>query len=219
MKTADTPLTHKDSSGEVPRRARGRPLSFDREVVLERAMRMFWQQGYETTSVGDLTSAMGITAPSLYTAFGDKEGLYRETLERYRTRRGDYTECLMSNPTDTREVIRTLLISAANTLSCPDTPSGCMIVLSGVNCSPQSVDIQQMLADCRTDFETDLMARIQHGVNYGDVPASASPAALAKFYSTVLAGMSMQARDGASHDALLALCDLAMAAWPTTHAR
>ena len=77
MKTSDTPLTHKDSSGEVPRRARGRPLSFDREVVLERAMRLFWQQGYETTSVGDLTSAMGITAPSLYTAFGDKEGLYR----------------------------------------------------------------------------------------------------------------------------------------------
>ncbi|MBJ7264925.1 MAG: TetR/AcrR family transcriptional regulator [Burkholderiaceae bacterium] len=194
-------------------------MSFDREAVLERAMCLFWQQGYETTSVGDLTSAMGITAPSLYAAFGDKEGLYREALERYKTRRGDYTECLMSNPTDTREVIRTLLVNAANTMCCPDTPSGCMIVLSGVNCSPQSADIQQMLANCRADFEADLTARIQHGIEHGDVPAQASAPGLAKFYSTVLSGMSMQARHAATHEMLIAICEAAMQAWPATVAR
>jgi AcrR family transcriptional regulator len=204
-----------DTAVVTERRPRGRPLSFDRETVLERAMHVFWRQGYETTSISDLTTAMGITAPSLYAAFGDKEGLYREAVQRYRKGPGGYSVCMMSDPHDTRAVVRELLVSAANNMSCPETPSGCMIVMSGVNCSPESADIQLLLTECRTGFETDLTARIQHGIDHGDVPASVSPGALAKFYSAVLCGMSMQARDGATHDALIAICDAAMAAWPT----
>ncbi|HZC78142.1 MAG TPA: TetR/AcrR family transcriptional regulator, partial [Ktedonobacterales bacterium] len=70
-----------------PAKPRGRPRSFDREAALERAIDVFWRHGYEATSVSDLTSAMGINPPSLYAAFGDKEKLFLEAVERYQQQR------------------------------------------------------------------------------------------------------------------------------------
>src|SRR4051794_32394754 len=71
------------AAGKTPARARGRPLSFDREAALDKAMHVFWEKGYEAASIADLTAAMGITPPSLYTAFGDKEHLFLEAIEAY----------------------------------------------------------------------------------------------------------------------------------------
>ena len=70
-----------------PRKPRGRPRSFDRDAALGRAMEVFWTKGFEGTSINDLTEAMGINPPSLYAAFGDKERLFIEAIERYQAAR------------------------------------------------------------------------------------------------------------------------------------
>ena len=73
----------------APKKARGRPRSFDCEAALESAMQVFWEKGYDAASLTDLTEAMGINPPSLYAAFGDKERLYLAAVEMYRVKRVD----------------------------------------------------------------------------------------------------------------------------------
>ncbi|PWF24047.1 TetR family transcriptional regulator [Corticimicrobacter populi] len=198
-----------------PGRPRGRPVSFDRETVLERAMHVFWRQGYETTTIQDLTEAMEITAPSLYGAFGDKAGLYFEAVAYYRQRYGDdHAKCLLNTSPTAREAVRNLLFEAVHTMSDPETPAGCMVVNSAINCYAQSTKVQTALAEFRAEAEGDLRQRIERGIEEGDVPAGTNAAILAKFYTTVIMGMSLQARDGLDCAGLQAIIDSAMQAWP-----
>ncbi|VFR16207.1 Transcriptional regulator, TetR family [plant metagenome] len=179
-------------------------------------MLVFWRQGYETTTVHDLTEAMGITAPSLYSAFGDKESLYLEAVGHYRKRygAGEHSRALLAGAPTAREGVRNLLFEAVHVMGDPDTPAGCMVVNSAINCSSSSSRVQAIVADCRAEAEADLRARIERGVRDGDVPATVDAAALAKFYATVIVGMSIQARDGMTCASLQAIIDAAMLAWP-----
>ena len=195
-------------------RPRGRPLSFDREDVLERAMHVFWRQGYETTTIHDLTAAMGITAPSLYSAFGDKEGLYLEAVAYYRARYGGVSSKILDSVRDTRAAMRALLEYMAITMCDPELPSGCMVINSAINCSPHSAHVQNAMVECRAEAHAMLQARIERGIQQGDVPASTDASALAAFYCTVANGMSLQARDGADCETMNAIIETAMAAWP-----
>ena len=117
---------------------RGRPLSFDRDTALEQAMRVFWQRGYEAASITELTAAMGITAPSLYTAFGDKERLFLEAIERYACGPGGgYPRALEEEPT-AYLAIKRCLEEAAEELTRPCHPPGCMVTMAATNCSVAS---------------------------------------------------------------------------------
>src|SRR4051812_45100840 len=117
-------------AGNAPR---GRPRSFDRDAALDRAMLLFWEHGYEATSLSQLTSAMGISPPSLYAAFGDKQALFLETVERYITRGGADAEALMGDAKTAREAIARFLEASAAKLTDPKFPRGCMVVLSAVS--------------------------------------------------------------------------------------
>jgi TetR/AcrR family transcriptional regulator, copper-responsive repressor len=191
---------------------RGRPRSFDRDKALERAMLVFWRQGYEATSVNDLTRAMRINPPSLYAAFGDKEHLYLEALERYQqSRLESVTKWLEEEPTAKAAVAR-LLAEAAGLLVRCGAPRGSMLVLSAMNCADAS--LQSELAQRRAAGRTILKARIDRGAGEGELPAGSDTAALTDFYITVFQGMSVQARDGATRQSLLATARTAMRAWP-----
>ncbi len=193
---------------------RGRPLSFDRDLALERAMHVFWQRGYEAASISELTAAMGITAPSLYTAFGDKERLFLEAIERYATGPGGgYPRALEEEPT-AYLAIKRCLEEAAEELTRPCHPKGCMVVMAATNCSEASAHIQAALAKRRAASDSGVRCRIEHGIENGELPPDTDAEALASFYATVFRGMSMQAADGASHQALLATAAMAMKAWP-----
>ncbi|MCX2860661.1 TetR/AcrR family transcriptional regulator [Paucibacter sp. PLA-PC-4] len=194
---------------------RGRPLSFDRDKALEQAMHVFWQRGYEAASIAELTAAMGITAPSLYTAFGDKERLFLEAIERYALGpAGGYPRALEEEPT-AHGAIKRLLEEAAEELTRPCHPRGCMVVMAATNCSEASSHIQAALAKRRAAADSGLRCRIEQGIRDGELPAKTDAAALASFYSTVYQGMSIQAKDGASHESLLATAAAAMRAWPS----
>lgn len=199
---------------KAARKTRGRPLSFDREKALEQAMHVFWERGYEAASIADLTQAMGITPPSLYTAFGDKEKLFLEAIERYALGPGSAgPRALREEPTARRAIERWLRESAEElTRSCH--PKGCMVVMAATNCSVAAEHVQTALTRRRAAAIADIHRRIQSGIDTGELPPDTNAEALGNFYSTIYQGMSMQAKDGASRASLMATVDTAMRAWP-----
>ncbi|WP_437733932.1 TetR/AcrR family transcriptional regulator [Sorangium sp. So ce1335] len=192
---------------------RGRPRSFDRAAALRRAMEVFWERGYEGTSLSDLTAAMGINSPSLYAAFGCKEALFREAVALYTEVEGAATNRAMREQPTARAAVEAMLRGNAEAYVCPGRPSGCMIVLAATLGTPESEAVRSFLAEVRRGAQDELQRRLDRGVAEGDVPAGTDTAALAAFYTTVLNGLSLQARDGASREALQAIVDCAMAAW------
>lgn len=191
---------------------RGRPRSFDRAKALERAMRLFWRQGYEATSLNDLTHAMGINPPSLYAAFGDKQQLYLEALERYQQWRRESVASWFEQERTAKAAVGRLLTEAAQELARTGTPRGSMLVLSATSCA--AAPLQAELVQRRASLRAMLKARIDRGVREGELARSADSAALADFYTTVFQGMSIQAHDGATRRRLLATAQAAMRAWP-----
>jgi AcrR family transcriptional regulator len=199
---------------EKPRKKTGRPLSFDREIALERAMLVFWRYGYEAASLHELTSAMGITPPSLYAAFGDKEKLFLEAVERYSTKSCDALQCLFAQAPTARDAIERLLQSSAVENTCPSHPPGCLVVTATTNCSASAEHVQDAMVQRRGNVETLVRERIERGIADRELPADTDAAALASFYITVIHGMSTRARDCGDRDQLLAVASAAMRAWP-----
>jgi AcrR family transcriptional regulator len=196
-------------------RARGRPRAFDRDAALTQATRLFWQRGYEATSIADLTEAMGIGAPSLYAAFGSKEALYVEAVGHY----GRQYEALvwsgfLTAPT-AREAVQALLMDSAAALTgtVQDNPLGCMVTLSSVGGEGLS-DLGERMRAARAATLDRLKARFERAVEAGELAASADLHALARFVQTVQSGMSILARDGAGRADLEAVAEVAMRSWP-----
>src|SRR6187402_942820 len=195
---------------ESASKLRGRPRSFDREAALERAMLLFWEHGYEATSLSQLTAAMGISPPSLYAAFGDKQALFLQAVDRYVARGGAGTQSFMGDAKTAHEAVAHFLEASAQRLTNPHFPRGCMVVLAAASCSEEAAPVQHKLAACRAAWEKALKQRIDEG----DVPARASPAALASFYMDVVQGMSLHAKDGATRKRLQEIAETALLAWP-----
>src|SRR5947208_2800119 len=192
----------------------GRPRAFDREQALQRAIDVFWEHGYDATSVALLSQAMGITAPSLYSAFGDKRTLFLEALERYLTTFGAFTaRALTEEPTAHRAITR-LLHDAADAYTRPDHPQGCLLITAATNCTPQSDNIRGQLRDIRAAGANAVEEKITAAIGAGELPADTEARALATYYSAVIQGMSAKARDGATRDDLHAIAATAMRAWP-----
>jgi AcrR family transcriptional regulator len=194
---------------------RGRPRSFDRAAALRRAMEVFWAKGYEGASVSDLTAAMGINSPSLYAAFGSKEALFLEAIDLYTRSEGtDIWSTLEEAPT-ARRAIEGFLTETARAYSQTDRPQGCLIALGALHQDSTQGLICQDLRRRRAENQTALERRLERAVAEGELPAGFDCQAAATFFATVQHGMSIQARDGATHAALMATVAGAMAAWTT----
>ncbi|TCP49354.1 TetR family transcriptional regulator [Tamaricihabitans halophyticus] len=193
--------------------ARGRPRAFDRDEVLDKAMRLFWERGYEAVALADITAVTGINSPSLYAAYGAKEELFRAAVRRYNEQGSPVQNALATQPT-ARLTIEVMLRDSARTYTDPANPRGCMVVLAATNCTQDNAAIQDFLADCRRTDRDQLRDRLARGVTEGELPKGTDPTALADFFHTVLYGLSIRARDGASTAELLAIVDTALAAWP-----
>ncbi len=199
---------------ETARKARGRPLSFDRQAALEKAMHVFWERGYEAASIADLTAVMGITPPSLYTAFGDKEHLFLEAIEAYGKGPGGFGARALAEEPTARQAVQRLLEEGAVELTRDCQPHGCMMVTATTNCSVAAEHIQAALAKRRALYVKDMQDRIQRGIDLGELPPDTDARDLANFYAMVYQGMSMQAKDGASKENLLGSVRMAMRSWP-----
>ena len=204
-------------SGQSAQRRIGRPLSFDRATALRTAMLLFWRHGYEGTSLSDLTAAMGVTPPSIYTAFGDKRRLFLEAVELYLS--GPITsERIIEEATTARSAAAELLRCAALGFTGEGTPSGCLLATSAISCSPDSADVQAELSGLRRAIEARLRQKIDSAAESGELPDDVDASGLAGHVMAVIQGMSTLARDGAVRDKLLAVADTAMLAWPAEEA-
>jgi len=192
---------------------RGRPRSFDRAAALRRAMEVFWAKGYDGASLSDLTAAMGINSPSLYAAFGSKEALFREALALYSATEGTEIWTTLPDAPSAREAIERFLRATAEAFTKGDKPRGCLIVLGALHPSDANANVCQELRRHRAENVAALRDRLERAVREGELRKGVDCQAVATFYATVQQGMSIQARDGAAREALLAVADCAMAAW------
>ena len=191
---------------------RGRPRTFERTEALRVAMSLFWEQGYEGTSVSELAAAMGINSPSLYAAFGSKEALFREAIALYDQTESEATATALAEHT-ARRSMEALLHNNLVAYTDPGTPRGCMIVLAANTGKTKNEEVRQYVAEYRRATITMVADRLRRGVADGDVPPDADIAAISAFFTTVLHGLSIQAHDGASREELQQVVDVAMAAW------
>jgi AcrR family transcriptional regulator len=192
---------------------KGRPRSFDRAAALKAAMQVFWQRGYEATSLSDLTRAMGINAPSLYAAFDCKEALFGEALTLYQATEGAEPQRLLQEAPTAKQGFTAMLRYHATDYVNPQHPPGCMAVLAAITGAPENKSVRALMTRTRRAAVDGLAARIRRGISAGDVPKSADAVAMAAFYTTLMQGMSIQARDGATKKQLLATVEAAMVAW------
>ena len=193
---------------------RGRPRTFNREDALRRAMELFWQFGYEGATLADLQKAMGgLTAPSLYAAFGSKEKLFHEAVELYsKTLGAPRMKALAEGPT-ARASIEGLLHSAVESFCKPGLPRGCFLVLGAVNNTPANKTVQEYLRRLRARRQKAIQERLERAVAEGELPRGVDLGALASFFTTVIDGLAIQARDGASRKALDFAAHCAMQVW------
>jgi AcrR family transcriptional regulator len=205
----------------APRRARGRPRAFDRETALREAVRLFWRKGFEATSMADLTSVMGIGAPSLYAAFGSKEALYAEALCHYQKHFGPLTWGRFDTAPTAKSAVEGLLMdsAAALTAGAEGEGRGCMLTLSSVD-QDEHPQLCETVQTSRNGVHQRLVARLERAVTEGEIAAATDVSALARYVQTVQNGMSLMARDGATQTELQAVARLAMASWDgTTHGK
>jgi AcrR family transcriptional regulator len=191
----------------------GRPRAFDVDQALDRALDVFWRKGYEGATLCDLTAAMGINPPSLYAAFGNKEGLFRKALDRYWELQAAAWNEALDAPT-AREAAERLLRRTAKFLSDPCHPKGCLAVQGALACGADADCIRKELETRRASNQAQIRARLKRAKKEGDLPADADPAALARYLSTVIEGMSVQAASGASRKELERVAETALRAFP-----
>jgi AcrR family transcriptional regulator len=184
---------------------KGRPRSFELGDVLEKATKVFWRHGYEGASLGRLQSATGLTPPSIYNAFGSKEGLYQACLDHYAAGPGSHTVAELTEP-PSKEGVRAFLTTAAREFTEPGRPAGCMISTAALNLSPELRSVEDATAARRAAT----MSLLEDYLTRADAPR---PRTLARFFGAIIQGMSVQARDGATEEELTALADVAITAW------
>lgn len=194
----------------------GRPRNFDRDVAVTEALHLFWEQGYESTTLSQLKAAMGggICAPSLYSAFGSKEALFQEAVASYLTSYGPLTACLWDHSLAPRQALEMALRQSA-TMQCePGHPKGCMVALGVMSASsPASREVTRQLTESRAHTRAGIVACIERGMESGHLAPNTHVPSMAAVFDSFLLGISSLARDGYAHRTLDASITRLMSVW------
>lgn len=178
------------------KRGKGRPKGFDRATALCAALRLFWEKGYEPTSVAELCQAMEINPPSLYCCFGNKASLFLEALRHYEKTYWEEPEKAFISEPDIYKAVDDYFDAAARLLLSPHTPCGCMLVLAAVNIAPEETEIIDAIREMRMQTKKMFSDRLARAIQDGQIPADSDVPTLAGALNAFLEGLSLQARDG-----------------------
>ena len=194
--------------------AKGRPREFDVDEALVAALRIFWRKGYEGASLSDLTEAMGITRPSLYAAFGNKEALFVKALDLYEREKLAYVTEALAAPTARQVAERMLRGSLANQTS-EYEPKGCLGVISTIACGDAAESIRGMVIARRASSCRAMLDRFERAKAEGDLPPEVDIEGLTAYLLALLQGMAVQAGSGVPVDQLERLVETSLANWPS----
>jgi len=197
----------------LQRACKGRPREFDVDEALAAALRVFWSKGYEGASLTDLTDAMGITRPSLYAAFGNKEALFKKALDLYEREKLAYIGEALAEPTS-RKVAEHFLTGALEMQFSECEPRGCLRVISTMNCGAEAESVRTDLIARRASSQKALLERMQLAKDEGDLPAETDVEGITNYLLAILQGMSVQAGSGASKPQLQEVVRTSLAIWP-----
>lgn len=193
---------------------KGRPREFDYDQALAKALRVFWRNGYEAASMAELTAEMGITKPSLYAAFGNKEQLFHKALDLYEREKLAYMTSALDAPT-AREVAERLLRGSLQIQTSSCDPKGCLGVISTAACGVEAEGIKAEVVKRRASSEAALIARFERAVAEGEVPDHLTAPALVRFLFALMQGLAIQGGSGATCAELSQLVETSMSVWPT----
>ncbi len=193
----------------------GRPRTFNRDEAIQQAMHLFWEYGYESTSLALLKEKIGggITAPSFYAAFGSKEKLFQEVVEHYQTTYGQVSVSLWDQNLTPRDSIELALRRSAKMQTERNHPKGCLIVIAANTCSPEHLHVQQLLAEYRALTRAGFKQCVQRAVDEGEISPQINIEAIAAVFHGFLQGITVLARDGVSHEILDATITEIMRNW------
>lgn len=193
---------------------RGRPREFCVDHALAEALRVFWEKGYEGTSLNDLTDAMGITRPSLYAAFGNKESLFRKALDLYEKEKLTYIRQALEQPT-ARQVAETMLRGAVANATSSEQVHGCLGVTTSVACGPEAQSVREEVVKRGDAGKRALTERFVRAREEGDLPPTTDPEGLMRVLIAMLQGISVQANQGATREELDRLVETSLSLWPS----
>ena len=194
---------------------RGRPRNFDIDVVLDRALKVFWEHGYQGANISELTRATGLSKPSLYAAFGNKKSLYLTVLERYINLLSERHGIILTNESNGRQAIEDFLHSLVNMFTNPDLPGGCFIITGTADIGGLSTpkEIEVALQSALQNTETLLEQRLLKAQCDGQLLKDTNIQYLCKLFTTLIAGLAVQAKCGASKRTLNMVVTVTMEAW------
>ncbi|MFZ0592374.1 MAG: TetR/AcrR family transcriptional regulator [Bryobacteraceae bacterium] len=187
----------------------GRPVSFDKGAALEAAMLVFWERGYEGTSIADLTQAMGLSPSSIYAAFGDKQALFALTAKRYLENPAQYATRALAEPT-LKGVIRALFENTVEFLTTPGHPPTCMSLAGAMGCSVNAAPAKQLMREIRKQNEAGIKSRLLRARKSGELPKEINVDDYTRYLSTILAGLSIQAANGSTKAELKRTAQMAL---------
>jgi AcrR family transcriptional regulator len=199
---------------EPSKRTRGRPRAFDRAAAVDCAMRLFWERGFEGTSLEDLIGAMGVSPSSFYSAFGSKQGLFYEAVDHYFVGPGGYMQQVMAAGRDARSTVAAAFEQAAIACTLEDFPPGCMVSLAAIYVPPALHDLRDELRNRRNDLAPAFTELLTAARARGEIPDDCDVTALGTFFAACFRGMAVLARDGASREKLRGVGRMALLAWP-----
>ena len=187
----------------------GRPREFSEAAALEAAMRVFWEKGYDGTSLDDLTKAMGINRSSLYSTFGDKESLFRRAVAQYGEGQLTFVTDALERRT-AREVIEALWRGTVKFLADSTHPRGCFSLQGALACGTGSENAKQALIEWRNTGLARIEKRMQRARREGNLGKKVNPKDLARYVMIVMNGVSIQAANGASAAEMNAAVNVAL---------
>ncbi|WP_037911101.1 TetR/AcrR family transcriptional regulator [Actinacidiphila yeochonensis] len=191
----------------------GRPREFDLDEALDAALLVFWEHGYEATSVGQLREATGLSSGSIYGAFSSKQGLFEAVVERYATTFGQVTGPASCPDLAPREAVELTLRQSVLMQTDTAHPRGCLLVSSGAPARPEDRQIRELLSERRSRDRRNLIACVRRGIDLGELPADLDAEALGSAFHTFLVGISTQALDGVQPETLDTAVGYLMGLW------
>ena len=187
----------------------GRPITFDKDSALEAAMLLFWERGYEGTSMADLTQAMGLNPSSIYAAFGDKHALFSRAVKRYMNIRAQYATKALEEPT-LKKFIRALFDNTVAFLTTPGHPPSCMTLAGTMGCSVDAAPARDLMREIRKQNEVAMRERLLQARKSGELSKGINVDDYTRYLSSIIAGLSIQAANGSTKAELKRTAQMAL---------